>query len=367
MSVSRAVSREREQYWYHSKTLPLKDPEGSLSLVVDGADNNENSIPHTAEQTKTSTTSFRARMHIIGVLAHGHRPYAFTCPGHVKQGHNVTIQAIFDVLVDLFKRNGKLPPVLFLQLDNTTKQNKGTYLSAFLALLIQCGTFKEIYVGFLPVGHTHEDIDQFFSRIAIYFRTHDALSRMHLEHGIQRAYQTREGFRPIVRHWSSLANISGWMDENGVRPIPGCLKEKWRFYKFARSPVDDKVWMQIRDDMHDHPGDEWRGLTDSKAYHLNFKDGIFPDLVEHMCAGTIPPAQRKKLKFTKNGQSYLANRRRDLEKFSELIPRRFHRKHKADCLRMIEMEESREPLPFHWTRADVLTIFEKGIYTLHAL
>lgn len=28
------------------------------------------------------------------------------------------------------------------------------------------GIFTEVFVAFVPIGHTHEDIDQFFSRTA---------------------------------------------------------------------------------------------------------------------------------------------------------------------------------------------------------
>ena len=55
---------------------------------------------------------------------------------------------------------------VLLQLDNsyTTKQNKGNGLFGFLAWLESAGIFRDIEVAFLPVGHTHSDIDQFFSR-----------------------------------------------------------------------------------------------------------------------------------------------------------------------------------------------------------
>ena len=51
-----------------------------------------------------------------------------------------------------------LPRKLYLQLDNSAKDNKNKYLMAFLSLLTTRGVFKEIQVGFLLVGHTHEDI-----------------------------------------------------------------------------------------------------------------------------------------------------------------------------------------------------------------
>ena len=59
-----------------------------------------------------------------------------------------------------------LPKNLYLQLDNSAKDNKNQYLMAFLSLLTARGVFKEIQVGFLLVGHTHEDIDAYFSHLS---------------------------------------------------------------------------------------------------------------------------------------------------------------------------------------------------------
>ena len=52
----------------------------------------------------------------------------------------------------------------------TCRENKNRYLFAYLKLLVDCGNFDHIYVNFLPVGHTHCDIDQLFSRIGTYLR-----------------------------------------------------------------------------------------------------------------------------------------------------------------------------------------------------
>jgi hypothetical protein len=129
----------------------------------------------------------------------------------------VTIQALFDTLVQLMEDNdwAKLPEVLYLQLDNTTKQNKGRYLLAFLALLVEAGTFRKIIVSFLPVGHTHEDIDQFFSRVAMALRRHDAHSRLMLADVIKRISVRRTEWGKVrsVVHWENVGNISGWLED----------------------------------------------------------------------------------------------------------------------------------------------------------
>jgi hypothetical protein len=94
--------------------------------------------------------------------------------------------------VTLHKGKYGISPTIFLQLDNTTKQNKGKYLAAFCELLVSLKVCKEIKINFLPLGHTHEDIDQFFSRLAILLRRTDALSLPHLAQIIPASYKTKE-------------------------------------------------------------------------------------------------------------------------------------------------------------------------------
>ncbi len=53
-------------------------------------------------------------------------------------------------------------PSKLLQMDNCVKDNKNHHMLAFLSLLIACKVFKEVQLGFLIVGHTHEDIDESF-------------------------------------------------------------------------------------------------------------------------------------------------------------------------------------------------------------
>jgi hypothetical protein len=64
-----------------------------------------------------------------------------------------------------------LPMNLFFQLDNSAKDNKNQYLMAFLSLLTYCVVFKEIQIGFLLVGHTHEDIDAYFGHLSKALKT----------------------------------------------------------------------------------------------------------------------------------------------------------------------------------------------------
>jgi len=213
----RFVRRERQAY-ENNRTEGFMQSEDVLSLIVDGADASRFSLPHFAHNSHATSAKWQLRMHILGCIAHGRDTYAYTIPSHIAQGNNVTIQVVHYVLLDIKGKDGKLPRTLKLQLDNTTKQCKSKKLFGYLGFLVYSGVFKLVEVSFLPVGHTHEDIDQFFSRISVYLRSHNAVSRTKLGAAIHRSY-TKYGKHPIVDHWDRVANISGFMDD-AVPTVP---------------------------------------------------------------------------------------------------------------------------------------------------
>jgi hypothetical protein len=51
-------------------------------------------------------------------------------------------------------------------MDNYVKDNKNRYLLAFLLLLIAREVFELVRLGFIMVGHTHEDIDGCFGYLS---------------------------------------------------------------------------------------------------------------------------------------------------------------------------------------------------------
>lgn len=49
-------------------------------------------------------------------------------------------------------------------MDNAVSDNKNRYVFSFWSLLVAKGVFQEVYVNFMLVGHTHDDIDALFGR-----------------------------------------------------------------------------------------------------------------------------------------------------------------------------------------------------------
>ena len=64
------------------------------------------------------------------------------------------------------EKNGHpMPRRVFIQADNTCKENKNCYVLAALSYLVaRCG-FDEVQLNFMMVGHTHTDIDRIFGYI----------------------------------------------------------------------------------------------------------------------------------------------------------------------------------------------------------
>ena len=252
---------KRERMSYHLRQHMAIRSDEYLSIIIDGADQKAHGIPHTCAKSHLSDAAWKLKLHLLGAIVHGQGVYVYTCPANFAQGHNITIQVLFDVLEQVRQDKGvvKLPEVLLLQLDNTTKQNKGKYLMAFLALLVEAGTFRKILVSFLPVGHTHEDIDQFFSRIAMALRRQDAHSRLDFGRIISKVAGTYSswGLAPKVRHWDNVANISDWMDS---RLLDMEDITKWHQFKLAKCKSTSRVLLMAREWPGDS-GDHWTGFS----------------------------------------------------------------------------------------------------------
>jgi hypothetical protein len=158
---------QREKYYKH-KRKAIANPNQYLSIIMDGMDQKKTHLPVWSRYTKDESPM---EQRVVGVMVHGIRNYAFVVDSTVPGGTNLMVDILLYVLKDLDSRN-ELPflnPTMFLQVDNCG-ENKNKVMFAFLTHLVRLGIFEKIKVGFLMVGHTHEDIDQFFSVIAAHLK-----------------------------------------------------------------------------------------------------------------------------------------------------------------------------------------------------
>ena len=228
------------------------------------------------------------------------------------------------------------------------------------------GVFEKVILGFLPVGHTHEDIDQMFSRLAVYLHKHRAFSPEELAVCVQRSYRKDEE-RPTVAHWTSVANISDWM-----KPYAVDFKDHTRFrhFKFSRLSNGKVVMMvcislfrslimivfecvceQVRSaPTGDAMRDPWRGIHDNQL-HTELWKGATPNLKRDLRLKHIPPCQRSQA--SQNAEVFntqLEKIKKGLSDLKQHLPT-FSDTHYDACMAIVHLMETPNatPIPCPWT------------------
>jgi hypothetical protein len=103
-------------------------------------------------------------------------------------------------------------------MDNCGRENKNKDIMAYCSFLVDCGLFSKVEVTFLPVGHTHEDIDQLFSVFSAYFKCHNAITINELKKNIITASSKVK----LVTHIEQVAQIKQMMQEqHWIEPVFG--------------------------------------------------------------------------------------------------------------------------------------------------
>lgn len=103
-------------------------------------------------------------MKLVGVLEYRVRKRLtlYTMTAEHETGANNIIEALHRNL-SAKEGSSQIEGTSYLQVDNCTRKNKNKFLFCYLECLVAWGVFQEVFVSFLPVGHTHADIDQEFN------------------------------------------------------------------------------------------------------------------------------------------------------------------------------------------------------------
>ena len=234
-----AQQKSCRSLYYAWRTFSETQPQKYICIIHDKMDQKKTAIPRLRVIPKGVDSGYNLQVALIGMITHGHAEghYGhFVLNGLWPSDANLTIGSIANCLHNLERidkhplgdlvTNGlprsnvsllhalnsrealdyhnmsdgkepiarpsinaeansvlqfsKLPENLLLQLDNCAGENKNRYLFAYLSLLVARGVFKTIQLGFLMVGHTHEDIDAMFSRFSEKLRVSQTYTLPHL-------------------------------------------------------------------------------------------------------------------------------------------------------------------------------------------
>jgi len=185
----RAQGVERVKLAKHMEKC-YKHPEKYLGICIDSMDQKKIELPHFLRCPKNMDEKYFIPIHVVGCLVINGtlKSKVFLNYPNIHNDSNLTVHAIQHILNTW---EGPLPPVLYVQLDNTSRENKNKYTMAYLNMLVEKGIFKKIKVGFLLVGHTHDQIDQMFSRFSVKLNKQRAFRLDSLEEIIMDSYKPK--------------------------------------------------------------------------------------------------------------------------------------------------------------------------------
>ncbi|XP_074659473.1 uncharacterized protein LOC141912156 [Tubulanus polymorphus] len=244
---------ERQKYYKHAEKA-RKNPAKYMSLIIDGMDQAKTFIPHFSTVPKSISSAWRMKTHVTGVILHGRQVYGFFDKCEYPHSGNLTMNIILNIL---FLHKEDLPPTLYLQMDNCWRDNKNRFVFAFLHMLVQMRIFDKIKVSFLMVGHTHEDIDQLFSRFSTYLNRHDAITMQQLMSAFEACDKKHS---PVGIEIDHCYNISSWLSEE-IEKIS--FHSKPHVFKISRDAngqakmttkkwSTDRVWIDCDGDKFGH-------------------------------------------------------------------------------------------------------------------
>jgi hypothetical protein len=155
-----------------------------MSVIMDACDQTNVDCPFFRDKPKFWDKADRLKTKMGAVLIHGSDAqlppelegayasssaalYFFPTDQRTTKGQNFWCTALTHALVHYrdHVRKGPLPERLYLQADSAS-DNKNYTVAAYLEWLVRAGVFKKVKISFLPVGHTHEDIDAAFGRLS---------------------------------------------------------------------------------------------------------------------------------------------------------------------------------------------------------
>lgn len=265
----------RDKYAIRCDTAKT-EPHKYLSISIDAADQSHYGIPYFYRRSHAEDSMVKVPVHLMGAIVHGRRPYGFTFLENIKHGTNVTIECLHRIFSHIREQEGALPKILQIQMDNTCKQNKNKFMLGWMYYLVEIGTFDEVRLHFFPVGHTHADVDQMFSRLAVHLMATNSRCRAELLRCLENGFHMSGGESVYGEHLDRAANISDF-----IGPYLEDIKGISNYQMFKITKVDGVTCLEA------FPTEQSKfseGLTS--------KWSMFTRPLPHPTRLTVPHAQR---------------------------------------------------------------------------
>ena len=136
-----------------------------MSVIMDAMDSQKCDIPHVHGHPKCWDNAPKLKSQFGGFIMHGVGSRIFVFKEGLGKDANLWcslfVKALTEEKQEREKKGLPWPKVLYVQMDNGG-DNKNKELFMVGELLPRLGLFVKVKYSFLPVGHTHKDIDAMF-------------------------------------------------------------------------------------------------------------------------------------------------------------------------------------------------------------
>ena len=165
---TKEVRVEKQLYYQRraeGRETMRQEHDGALSLIMDGEDKSSHRYPHQPRAREDLEKVSRMQLKIQGILIHGLCLLLYMIPPWLGSGAGMAITCLLHALWLAKQHLPKLPSRLYIQSDNGS-ENKNKAMLYMLLLLCHLHVFQVIEWHLLIPGHTHEDIDAWFSIVS---------------------------------------------------------------------------------------------------------------------------------------------------------------------------------------------------------
>ncbi|XP_071500356.1 uncharacterized protein [Diadema antillarum] len=308
---------ERLKYYKHAQKA-RKYPEKYISIIIDGMDQKSTSIPRFYRMSKSLSAAWRLPSHITGTIVHGRGQHMFVDTKEYPHDSNLTSTILLQVL---HRYATTLPDTLYLQMDNCGRENKNQCILGLCALLVELDVFKKVKLCFLMKGHTHEDIDQLFSRISTHTSKHNIPTLSSLLSHIPKSYSKPNTTAERIHN---IFNIRDWLQTHINRPSHHSHPHQFKITKVkGKAVIHTKKWSN---------SSEWQATTGCSHILSGHPSGI-------------PQAVQRKLE-----ELYITRLYRDMTKYRPYLTEPEHQEW-MKLLGSLEADDNSHP---HWILLDIL-------------
>ena len=169
---------DRTVYWASredSRLLSLPSGRKTITMIIDAIDHGKYRYPRSkvALMSKELSSFIRPAMDCTAVIAHGHSCLVALSEPFVRKDSSWTIELLSHAvhLLDWDPRSAEL----IIQSDNCSRETKNNGVLRWAGVLTGLRRLDRVELRHLCTGHSHEDIDQYFSTMSSMLERHSEL------------------------------------------------------------------------------------------------------------------------------------------------------------------------------------------------